>query len=538
MESITHLFESLENVPLILALSTLISEDLAYIYGLFSFQSKKLTGLWFILAYTIGVTVGDLMLYYIGFFAGKYRDNKFIQKLYKRFIPNNDNNENKNEFGLFEEFLAFTRFIPGSRIPTYTYCGLTKYPVYKFVSILFVTSIIYSSFGLLLVKSVIITKDYELSLSQRIIISLTSGFGTIFFFKLLILARKLKLKYGKVIKPMNRLITRSRYLEFWPSFLFYLPFVPVFIWYMIRYRGIKAVLCANPSLHMSGFIGELKSDIDELLIKDVPWARLKTFSVSEKNLDSVLELMQLNNLSFPIVIKPDSGMRGTDVFIVENKEKLKLALEHSHKAVILQEFCPYTDEWGVYYYRVPGEKNGKIFSVTKKQKPFVIGDGKSKLLDLVLKDHYIGNRFDWIFKECELAPDSIPKLNEKVNLVKKGSHSKGCLFLDGADTLKTGVLNSVTETLDNIDGFFIGRVDVKFDSVEELKAGAFKIVEINGVGGESSNFYDPSIPWYKVYSIMIKQWALIFKIGDMNRKLGVNNKENAWTLLKEAFSYK
>lgn len=537
MQELIGLFNTIENIPLILALSTLISEDLAYIYGLFSFQNQKLSGLWFVLAYTMGVIFGDLMLYYIGYLAGRYKKNKLIQKIYKRFIPNSKKT-NLNEFGAFEEFLAFTRFIPGSRIPTYTYCGLTKYPVSKFVTILFVTSIIYASFGLLLLQSVIITKDFELSIAQRILISLSSGLVAIFFFKFIILLRKLKIKYGQVLTPLKRLIQRSRYLEFWPSFLLYLPFVPVFIWYMIRYRGIKAVLCANPSLHMSGFIGELKSDIDQLLIKDVPWARLKTFSVTEKNMNSVLDLMQIHQLSFPIVIKPDSGMRGTDVFIVQNENQLNKAIKNSKKAIILQEFCPYAHEFGVYYFRMPGTIKGNIFSITKKEKPIVIGDGNSTLLDLVLKDHYIGNRFDWIFKECNLSPELVPARDEIIKLVKKGSHSKGCLFLNGEDLIHSNALSKVKETLDQVNGFYVGRVDVKFDSIEELTQGKFKIVEINGVGGESSNFYDPSIPWYKAYSIMIKQWALIFRIGDMNRKQGVNNQENAWTLLKEALTYK
>lgn len=529
--------EFIENIPLVLALSTLVSEDLAYIYGLFSFQSKNLSGFWFVIAYTFGVILGDLMLYYLGYFAGKFENNKLIQYLYQKIIPNKKSYDN-NEFGLFEEFLAFTRFIPGSRIPTYTYCGLTRYPVYKFISILLVSSLIYAIFGLVLIQFVTINESYELSFIERIVIALGSGAGAIFFFKFLVKLRKLKLQYGEVFKPLQRLIARSKYLEFWPSFLFYLPFVPIFIWNMIRYRGIKAVLLANPSLHMSGFIGELKSEIDELLVKDVPWARLKTFAIAQNNSESVLELMNENDLLFPVVIKPDSGMRGTGVYIVENEDQLKIALENSKKELILQEYCTYDDEWGVYYYREPGNLNGKIFSITKKERPSVKGDGRTTLLDLVLKDHYVGNRFDWIFNECNLSPDYIPSDGEIIQLVHKGSHSKGCMFLDGEELVNHPSLNKVLETLDQIEGFFVGRVDVKFGTIEDLSQGKFKIVEINGVGGESSNFYDPRLPWYKVYSIMIQQWSLIFKIGDMNRKMGINNNENAWTLLKEALTYK
>ena len=62
---------------------------------------------------------------------------------------------------------------------------------------------------------------------------------------------------------------------------------------------------------------------------------------------------------------------------------------------------------------------------------------------------------------------------------------------------------------------------MRYAAPDEFKAGrGFVIVELNGVTSESTNLYDPSWPIWRAYRTLFRQWALLFRIGDANRRRG------------------
>lgn len=93
------------------------------------------------------------------------------------------------------------------------------------------------------------------------------------------------------------------------------------------------------------------------------------------------------SLTFPVVLKPNAGERGTNVFIVKDRTELEQRLNSSDEDIILQEFVA-GEEFGLFYYRYPNEKTGRIFAITEKVFPKVIGDGTSSLHDLILADDW------------------------------------------------------------------------------------------------------------------------------------------------------
>ena len=95
--------------------------------------------------------------------------------------------------------------------------------------------------------------------------------------------------------------------------------------------------------------------------------------------------MRRHGLQFPVVLKPDAGQRGSGVAIVRSPEQLREYLTHSSFPVILQEYVP-GEEYGVFYYRYPGDERGRVFSVTEKRMPVLLGDGKRTLEELILAD--------------------------------------------------------------------------------------------------------------------------------------------------------
>jgi hypothetical protein len=72
-----------------------------------------------------------------------------------------------------------------------------------------------------------------------------------------------------------------------------------------------------------------------------------------------------------------------------------------------------------------------------------------------------------------------------------------------------------------IPEFYFGRFDVRFPDFKTLQSGEnFKIVEINGAGGEATSIWDSVTPLGEAYKTLIRQWALLYRIGSLNRARG------------------
>jgi hypothetical protein len=97
----------------------------------------------------------------------------------------------------------------------------------------------------------------------------------------------------------------------------------------------------------------------------------------------------------------------------------------------------------------------------------------------------------------------------------------GALYRDGRRHITAalearfdGIARSMTE-------FHYGRFDLRFESVEALMRGEnFSIVEINGIGGEAIDCWDPRLAVTEVYRRLAEQQRLLFLIGDRNRARG------------------
>src|SRR6202000_2621432 len=95
--------------------------------------------------------------------------------------------------------------------------------------------------------------------------------------------------------------------------------------------------------------------------------------------------MRCHGLQLPVVVKPDAGQRGSGVSIIRSLEQLQEYLMRTPFPVIVQQYIP-GEEYGVFYYRYPVEDRGRIFSVTEKRMPVLVGDGKRTLEELILAD--------------------------------------------------------------------------------------------------------------------------------------------------------
>ena len=76
--------------------------------------------------------------------------------------------------------------------------------------------------------------------------------------------------------------------------------------------------------------------------------------------------------------------------------------------------------------------------------------------------------------------------------------------------------------LEQIDGFYFGRYDIKVTNLDDLYAGKnIVLMELNGANSEPAHIYDPDMDIWTAYTHLIKHWRILYKISVQNHKRGV-----------------
>ena len=99
-----------------------------------------------------------------------------------------------------------------------------------------------------------------------------------------------------------------------------------------------------------------------------------------------------------------------------------------------------------------------------------------------------------------------------------GNHSKGTQFLNGNHLICNELRNTIDLLNEQIDGWFYGRLDIKYDTFEKLKQGKdFKILEINGIISEPTHIYDPKgATYFDALKSIKKHWKMMNDIARKN----------------------
>lgn len=321
----------------------------------------------------------------------------------------------------------------------------------------------------------------------------------------------------------------TSWFEFWPSKLIYAPVFAYWLLQSIRYRSMTLPLLANPTIFLSGMVGESKSQILNLA---GDYARqliepFVTINVTEK-IDAVLAqaltAMDEANLTFPIVAKPDQGCRGAGVKLLKDIQQLESYIEQfpRNQIFLLQRKADFVPEAGVFYIRHPEQAQGGIFSLTLKYTPYVIGDGVSTIEQLIERDERANQlRYLYLERHRECLASILPE-GEKFALVFSGSHCRGSIFRNGEAYITEALRQKMDDILQDVDGFYYGRLDIKFRDIESFIQGEnFSIVEINGASSEATHIWDNRSTLKDVYRALFYQYGTLFKIGQSHRKHGL-----------------
>ena len=323
------------------------------------------------------------------------------------------------------------------------------------------------------------------------------------------------------VRIAARLARWSRW-EFWPMWLFYAPVAVRVALLALRHRGLSTITASNPGMPDGGTVGESKFDILTRLPAEwtIPFGLVGEGAIPER-VRHVSEHAQRAGWGFPLILKPDVGQRGVGVRLARTMSEVEAYLSRQTGRVLVQPYHEGPFEAGVFYYRMPGWSRGRILSITDKHFPFIVGDGRSTMDELIwAHPRYRMQAGTFLQRHREVLTRVLP-VGERLQLAIAGNHAQGTLFRDGRHLLTPALERRIDEIAQAYPGFFVGRFDIRYRDAEAFKAGRdIAIVELNGVTAESTNIYDPDGSLLDAYRQLFRQWSIVFAIGAANRARG------------------
>jgi hypothetical protein len=415
-----------------------------------------------------------------------------------------------------------SRFLPGSRLPTYFSAGLLGADFRRFT--------LYLGLAAALWTPILVGVSALVGHKMFAYFDLFKQYGLwVLLATVLLLWLALKTVVPAFSPRGRRLLLsswrRKTRWEFWPSTVFYLPVAVYVLWLGVKHRSLTLFTAANPGIPDGGFIGGSKSRIlDRLQGQGEFVARFEVIPADmarSAKIEVAEGFMQRIGGGFPIVLKSDTGQRGTGVAVISNRPQLDHYFGYVAADTIIQEHVA-GYEYGVSYYRFPGEVEGTLFSITDKRLLALTGDGRSTLEQLILQDEQAMCLAPFHFRRHHGRLFDVPQLGERVTLVEVDTNCRGALFLDGSAIRSPALTSAIDSISKQLEGFYFGRYTIRTPSREDFRQGRnFKIVALDGVTPEAMHIYPSGNSIWNAYRTLMRQWRIAFDIGAANRSRGV-----------------
>jgi len=328
--------------------------------------------------------------------------------------------------------------------------------------------------------------------------------------------------------PLDASADKLSVFEFWPMAIFYLPVIVYILWLMLRYRGVMLPTCANPDLPYSGLVGESKTEVLDQMSGDgrgtiAPYMRIRRTGDSAATVQALTDAMDRLKLDFPVVLKPDIGMRGAGVQVAASHGDLwrYVDLFPEGSDIVIQYLIPHDGEAGVFYVRRPCETQGQITSLTLKYFPKVVGDGQTPLRDLIAATPRAGKVMHLYAQRFADRLDDVVPAGQSIRLAFAGNHSKGTIFRNGNAYISAAMTARFDALARDMGEFYIGRFDVRFDDWGQFVDGQdFTVLEVNGVGGEATHIWDSRMLLRDAWAAVMAQYRWAYEIGAWNKRRG------------------
>jgi membrane protein DedA with SNARE-associated domain len=506
------------NLPLALtalALATLVSEDLACIAAGLLVAAGKLSFGPATVACFAGIFGGDLLLV----LAGRILGRGVLERWPLRGRVSIEAVARAQRW--FERRGAWvilaSRFMPGTRLPTYVGAGMLRMPWSRFVPWFALACALWTP---LLVGAAAVAGDavsgwFETWAHLSVWLALA---GVVVWVSVKLGVQTATWRGRRLLLGRWRRLTRW---EFWPRWAVYPPVVLYCLWLAVRHGGATVFTAVNPGMGAGGgLVGESKSEILAALTgagdSVADWTAVPPGTTEQRR-------AQVNAFTerhgWPVVLKPDVGERGTGVVIARDQAQAAAVLAAEPGLLIAQRYISGV-EYGVFYVRRPNAPHGDVFAVTDKRMIGLAGDGRSTLERLILADDRAVCMGSFFLKAFAARLDEVPAEGERVVLTELGTHCRGAVFLDGAALITPALTAAVERVSRTFDGFYFGRYDVRAESAEAFMRGEFTVIELNGLTSEATSIYDPVHSVWFGWRVLCRQWRLAFEIGAANRARG------------------
>jgi D-alanine-D-alanine ligase-like ATP-grasp enzyme len=312
---------------------------------------------------------------------------------------------------------------------------------------------------------------------------------------------------------------RLTHWEYWPFEIVYLPVFAYWLWLSVRARSLLYFTASNTLMENGGMLGESKADIFNRLPREyIP----NTLFVDPSSEIKLLEVrIRKSQLHFPVIVKPNIGERGAAVEKILDFAALINYHELADYNYLIQEYIDLPLETGVFYYRFPNNTNGTVSSIVYKELLSVTGNGVDTLKQLVHKKDRAYLQHKVLRERFCKNWESIPSNGETVMLEEIGNHSRGTKFLSGNQYITKRLTETFDQVVDQMEGFYFGRFDIRSASWEDLEEGRFLILELNGGGSEPGHIYDPGISIIEAYGSIFHHWKVLYDISRANHAKGI-----------------
>jgi membrane protein DedA with SNARE-associated domain len=504
---------------LTLGLLTFVQEDVPTVSAALLAAAGNLTWQTGFVGCFFGIWIGDALLYLVARSFGR----PLLEYPWAKPFFNRDTIAQSEQW--FAEkgtwLLLSSRFVPGTRLPTYLAAGFLRLSFGRFLLVTGAAVAVWTVGIFLLAKA----------LGSNLLHWLQRWNSGIWAMLLLAITLVVTIRLvGKLIQTNFRrriraAFSRWRRWEFWPVWLFYAPVAVNYLRLAIRYRGFTLPTAANPGMFSGGFVGESKiATLRDLYVSSPEFtaeAHLLDSAPPAERLAALEQLRDRHRINCPFILKPDVGQRGVGVKLIWTTDQAATYLQQTSVPLLVQRYVTDPHEVGVFYYRFPHEPRGRLFAITEKIFPTITGDGRHTIEELVWRDErarFMAEKYLQRFGErrAEVLP-----AGEIVKLVEAGNHAQGCIFRDGSHLCSEELERRIDEISRQLDGFFIGRYDIRYSSEDDLRAGRnFQIIELNGAASEATSIYDARNSLFAAYRTLFRQWELVFAIGAANRAQG------------------
>lgn len=500
---------------LALIVGTFVSEDLACISAGILVREGRLGYPTALTACAFGILLGDVGLWAVGRLSRSALGRWSFLKRHTERLPVEDMRRWLDEHAALA--MIASRFLPGTRLPLYVSAGSIGMSFRRFA--------IWASIAVLAWTPVLVWLAATAGgavLDERTFRGPAGWVTRVILVGALFLLVQVGCRQLARRRTLATRLARWSRWEFWPMWLFYAPVAGWILWLSIRHRGISTITASNPGIPDGGVVGESKFRILSNLPPEwtVPSAVVEA-GTSPARAQRVLDLVRQRGWTLPIVLKPDVGQRGVGVRLARDPADVETYCAVETGRILVQPYHAGPFEAGIFYYRFPHESRGRIFSITDKHFPEIVGDGRSTVEALIWAHPRYRLQASTFLTRHRQRRERVLAPGERLQLAFAGNHAQGTLFRDGGHLWTPALEDRIDAIAQAYPGFYVGRFDVRYADVPAFRRGeGLAIVELNGATAESTDIYDPKRSLVNAYRQLFRQWSIVFAIGATNRTSG------------------